>query len=353
MKLLKKNFKKGEVAVLIEDIDDLWYLSQVVEPGDNIKGKTSRKIKLQDKNQQNQRVYKKKVFLKIKTDKTEFHEYSNFLRISGVVVAGPEDVPIGSHHTFNIEVGTQISIIKDCWFSYQIKRIEDATKKKHKDILICVLDREKAFFALLKHQGYKILSELHGSVAKKTDADVKVSDYYGKIISNLREYKQRYKLTSIIVASPAFWKEELIKQIKDPELKKSITPATCNTAEEVAILELMKRTELQQVLKQDRIAKEVKLVEELLSLISKADQAVYGFKDTLNAAQSGAISKLLLSTDFIHSSRQSENFSSVSNLMKLVEECKGAIHIINSSNEAGSKLDGLGGVGAVLRYKIN
>jgi LysR family hydrogen peroxide-inducible transcriptional activator len=44
---------------------------------------------------------------------------------------------------------------------------------------------------------------------------------------------------------------------------------------------------------------------------------------------------------------------SIDSLMKIVDSTKGEILIINSDNEAGKKLDGLGGIAAILRYKLN
>ena len=38
--------------------------------------------------------------------------------------------------------------------------------------------------------------------------------------------------------------------------------------------------------------------------------------------------------------------------MKAVENAKGIVHIINSDHEGGKKLDGLGGVAGILRYRM-
>ena len=40
-------------------------------------------------------------------------------------------------------------------------------------------------------------------------------------------------------------------------------------------------------------------------------------------------------------------------MLNLVESMRGTINIISSDNDAGKKLDGLGGIGALLRYKLN
>ncbi len=160
-------------------------------------------------------------------------------------------------------------------------------------------------------------------------------------------------MKDIIVASPAFWKEELIKHIKNEQLKEKITQATCSSVSEGAINEVLKRGEVREVLKQDRIAKEVKQVDELLTEISKEGKACYGIKETEMAANAGAVRVLLVSDRFIQKMREKEEYDKLDNIMKTVDQMKGEIHIIFSEHDGGKKLDGLGGVGAILRYRIN
>ena len=353
MRILKKDLKHGEVSVKVENIDDLWYLSQLIDPADFVKGKTIRKIKLVGKDEKTVRVKKKPVYLKIKVEKVEFHEYSDMLRVSGIVEQGPEDIPRASHHTFNVETNTMVTIVKEKWLNYQVERLKQASFEKDLGILICALDRESATFALLKKQGYKILSDLAGDVSKKADTEIKESNFYSKIIKQLEDYVERYKIKQIILASPTFWKEELLKQIKNEELKQKITLATCNAVGKEAINEILKRPEVKNVLSKDRITKELKLVESLLEEISKNNLAVYGFEQTKYATNLGSVSEMLVSTEFIHQKRQQNTFLEIDKIMRMVESMKGTIHIINSKNQAGKKLDGLGGIAAKLRYKIS
>ena len=59
MKLLFKDIKKGEIRVKVENQEDLWYLSNIIDESDLIKGKTLRKIKLGEKEQRSQKIIKK------------------------------------------------------------------------------------------------------------------------------------------------------------------------------------------------------------------------------------------------------------------------------------------------------
>ena len=38
MKLMHSDFKKGEAKVKIENLDDLWYLNQIIDTKDLVKG---------------------------------------------------------------------------------------------------------------------------------------------------------------------------------------------------------------------------------------------------------------------------------------------------------------------------
>ncbi|MBU1204657.1 MAG: hypothetical protein KKE93_01995, partial [Nanoarchaeota archaeon] len=246
MKQIYFNLRKGELKLKVENMDDLWCLSHVIEPGDIVKGKTIRKIKIGETNQRKVNIVKKTVFIEIRVENVEFHEYSSVLRVSGTITQGPEDVTKGSYHTFNLEQGSIITIIKEKWLSFQIEKIKQASVETKK-ILICVLDRDNACFGLLKKQGFSLLSEIKGDVEKKADLKTKTGNFYNEVINKLYDYVERYKIENIILASPAFWKEDLMKNIKDGEIKKKITLATCSCSGKEAINEVLKRPEVKNV----------------------------------------------------------------------------------------------------------
>jgi len=351
MKIIHKDLKKGEIKVKVENMDDIWYLSHIIEKTDLVKGHTFRKIKFGKEGDRKAKVEKKRIFLTIEAEKTDYE--AELLRIAGIVKQGPEDVPKGSHHTFNIEENSILTIIKQNWLKYQLDKLKEASDVKSPDILICILDREEAIFALLKRKGYEILTTIKGEVAKK-DIEVKSKgSFYNEITKLLEEYSNRHKVKNIILASPSFWKEELIKQIKDQELKKKIIQATCSSVDKSAINEVLKRPEIKEVLKQDRISKELKIVENLLAEISKQGAASYGFKETKQSAEAGAVKELLITDTFIQKKRNQNKYPEIDNLMKLVDKMKGEIHVISGEHEGGKKLDGLGGIAAVLRFKMN
>ncbi len=352
MKLLYSNLKKGEVRVLTQSLDDLWYLSAIIEPKDIVKGKTLRKLKVASREEKSKEAVKKPIFIKIGVEKVEFSKYSNILRVSGVIKEAPEDVPLGEHHTFNIDDNTTITIIKENWLKYQLDKLKESCSEKKSSLLICVHDREEAYFALFKKYGYEILSHIKGEVQKKREESIKKENFYANVINKLKEYVERYSIKQIILASPSFWKEDLMKELEDNELKQKIILATCSSATKNGIDEVIKRPEAKEALKQERAAKEINKVEELFTEIAKNNLAVYGLKETENASIMGAVKELLITDTFIQKSRSGNFYSQVENIMKTVDKTKGEIEIISSEHEGGKKLDGLSGIAAILRFKI-
>ena len=69
MKTMHKDLKKGVFKIQVENREDLWYLSQVIDPGDRVRGKTIRKIKLGEDGDRNVKVIKKKIFLELMVEK--------------------------------------------------------------------------------------------------------------------------------------------------------------------------------------------------------------------------------------------------------------------------------------------
>jgi protein pelota len=350
MQIIRKNLRQGEVVVKIDHLDDLWDLSQLIDSDDLISGKTERKIKIGGggEGDRKQTVVKKTVFIELKVERVEFHKYSNNLRISGTIIEGPDDVPRGSYHTFDVEEGTIITIKKSEWANFQLDKLEEAVSSIKSKIIIVLFDREEAIFAILKNQGYEILSRIKGDVAKKGLDESGKKSFYSEIIKVLLEYNNRHFPESIILASPSFWKEYLMKEMPD-ELKKKVTLASCSDVEEGAIKEVLQRPELKKVLEKDKASKELTLVENLLAFVAK-DEACYGTKECFEKSEIGAVKELLVSYEFINKARLDGKHREIEKIMRISEKTGAKVFII-SSEAAEKKLLGLGGIAGILRWK--
>lgn len=366
MKIIHKDLKKGIIKLKVTRLDDLWAVYMVLKKGDTVTSQTTRKIKLakEDSRQKAQSIIKKKVKITLQVENVSFHKYSDILRISGIIIAAPEDIKKGSHHTISIQPESVLEINKS-WLNFEIQKLNDACAEKKSKVLICILDRDQACFAFLKEYGYDYLSEIEGDVQKKQEirtatqgpkarAQKPKSSFYQDIKNKIQEYLQRENIEHIIIASPAFFKENLLKELPTETQKKCIL-ATCHSFGKNAVEEVIKRTEVQTALKQERVAKETQLIQGLLKQISKQKLAIYGPEQTKKAIEYNAAKEIFISTDYIHKLKQDEDstkYEALTNLLKQAEKNNTQIHIISSENQAGKELDGLTGIAAILRFEI-
>ena len=201
MHIVKKDFRKGIVKIRIDDPDDFWYLNTIIETGDLVKGKTTRKIRIGDGD--NAKVAKKTLTLQIEAETVEYTSTS--LRVNGKIKDGPEDIPRDSYHAISLEIKEEYTIHKKNWFSYHKQKLEEATSKKY-NYLLCLLDREEAIFAITKKYGYKVLTKLKGTVPKKSREIAGTKDFQKeieemndddarlKIIKDWEKYRERKDL---------------------------------------------------------------------------------------------------------------------------------------------------------------
>jgi len=283
MRLLKQDYKHGEVRLQIEDQDDLWYLSSVLEPGDRLKGSTERKIKLggsEDKS----KVIKRRVTLTIRVDKTDYT--GEDLRALGSIIDGPDDMPRGSGHSFTLMAGDDVTIAKDEWPNYMRERLEESSKAR-RAVIAAMYDREQANVLLVTGRGVQELLTLKGDVSKKGLDDHKQGSFYAELVKELETLVQRYAPRAVILASPAFW-QEYMKQHLTPALAKISVFTTVSDSDKTAMKELLARPEVKSLLQDARATQELGYVEEIMSALSR-DRLAYGDADVKEAlASAGA-----------------------------------------------------------------
>ena len=178
MEIISADFKKGIAHLRITDPEDLWYLRQLIDPGDLITGKTTRKIKV---GEAETKSIKKTYTLKIEAENTELSPAGQNLRINGRIKESPEELPLNSYQSITLELASEFTLEKINWMEYQKQKLKEATEKKY-SYLLCVFDREEALLALTKKFGYEVLAKTQGEVQKKAKIQEIKKDFYEEII---------------------------------------------------------------------------------------------------------------------------------------------------------------------------
>ena len=149
---------------------------------------------------------------------------------------------LGSYHSFNVEVNDVITLTKGSWSNYQIKRLKDSAVPRKKSLLV-VFDREEAIIGVLSSKGFEKLSELKGDVKKKVDNSGGGDSFFKELAKAVEEYKERLKVDRIILGSPAFWKDYVLKELPEDLRKKTIS-CTVSGVYDSSIKELLKSSDL-------------------------------------------------------------------------------------------------------------
>ena len=265
MQILSYHPERGDIRVKAESLEDLWHLDHILEEGDCIKGKTFRRAEQKSDVLRPQRAEKKLVTLTIRAEKIDFHQYSNWLRVTGSIIEG-EDA--GSYHTINVEEGTVLTITKK-WRQYHLNRLREAVSESTKPkILIVVLDDEGADFGILRQFGLEEVATIYSRIPGKREPSQRKAakhHFYEEISKKITEYE-----LSVIVAGPGFTKEEFKKYFKEVH-GKDVMIESVSTTGRTGLYEVVKRGYIEKVYQDSKTAKDIQLVEQLFCEILKAE----------------------------------------------------------------------------------
>lgn len=352
MKIINQDTKEGIIEVIPETLDDLWHLSHIVEVGDNASSKTTRRIQDNTGDKlRSDRGVKKTFYLGLDIESINFHLFTGKLRLTGVITRGPEDlIPLGSHHTLEVKLNTPLTIKKERWPKWAIKRLNQAIEASKKlSAIIVVLEDDSATLGLMRQFGIEYYGPIKGHVSGKRIIDKNrqknIVQFYEKVIESITKFDS---LQNIIIAGPGFVKNDFYDYIKEKhkDLAEMAIVESTGAGGRNGISEVLKKGTVEKLTSENRVAQEMGAVNNLLEQIGRnSSKIAYGLKETQNAINLGAVSELLV----LDTKVASENMG---DLMDMVENMKGEVMVISSEHEGGKQLESLGGMAAVLRYEI-
>jgi protein pelota len=344
MRILSRDARQNELKVLPETIEDLWYLSRVIEPGDSVVGSSTRRFRVEGLRAESGE--RKHVKVKLLVEKAEFAEAANKLRLTGKILAGePEEfVSLGEHHTLDVEPHEAITIVKELG-AYQEHMLKEAVERsKEASVGIIAMDDEKATFAMLSHRGAEFSAEVRCHAEKRFPEkyDQQMREFLGEVAS----IAKGVQTGTIIVAGPGFVKENFKKFLenKHPDIAEKIVLEDASSAERSAVYEILRKGALKRALLKLKIQEEFLALEELKVNLAREELAVYGFEKTSQAIAANAVSEILVLDEEIRRREVSD----------LIEEArkKGArIVIFDSRDSAGEEFKTYR-VAALLRFKL-
>ncbi|MBP2132994.1 protein pelota [Methanomicrobium sp. W14] len=328
----------GEIRLFPENTDDLWHLEHLITPGCLVYATTFRSPENATDKARPEKQEKKAVRLGIRTEKIEFHRNSNRLRVMGIIEFGMD---CGFYHTISVEPGYEISVIKK-WSSLDLERIKRAVKSSVTGVIhIITIEEGSCEVYRIRQFGPEFGKSVLGGSGKREGLD-KRQEFFEEILDIMLA-----TTGPLVIAGPGFVKDDFMDFVKS---KDKGLASRCVTAEtrrigRGAVQEVIGLGILDKISEDLQLKREVLAMDELIRRISSDGNAAYGVKEVSASVDFGAAENVLVCDGIIRDDR-------IAKILEKAENMRTEITVLSTEFEPGKQLSALGGIAALLRYKI-
>ena len=343
---------RERVTLVPESLDDLWHLTYVIEPGDRVAGDTTRRIQRDDDDLRDTGGEREHMWVELDVSDVEFAKFANRLRVGGVIVDCSREDQLDFHHTLNVEPRTEIEVEK-VWKPDQNDRLEEAVEAtENPDVAITTVEEGEAHVHTVAQYGTEERATITGPTGKGEYARPRE-----ELFEELAGVLGRLDVDAILLAGPGFTKADALSYIEDedPDLAASVTTVDTAGVGDRGVHEVLKRGAVEEVQTQTRIAAEADLVDELTERIATGERVAYGPERVAEAAEYGAIEQLLVLDERLRVERGPDGDWSVDvdDVVETTEQKGGEVTVFSGEFDPGQQLKNLGGIAALLRYRID
>ena len=340
------------ITLVPESVDDLWHLQYVIEPGDRVAGDTTRRVRQDDDRVRDTGGQRESMWAVVAVEAVEFHRFANRLRVSGEIVACSREDQLGAHHTLNVEERAEVSIQK-FWKPDQLERLQEAVEASESpDVAIATVEEGEAYVHTVAQHGTEEKAAIVAPTGKGEYARSR-----DELFAELAAVLGRLDVEAIILAGPGFTKQDALDYLEEeaPAVAELVTMVDTSAAGDRGVHEVLKRGAVEDVQAESRIAREAELIDELLQRIKGGETAAYGPEQVEQAAEYGAVEHLLVLDERLRTERAGEGDWPVDadRLIESVDQQGGEVTVFSAAFDPGRQLANLGGVAALLRYRID
>ncbi|WP_225334443.1 mRNA surveillance protein pelota [Halomicrobium urmianum] len=342
---------RERVTVVPETLDDLWHLTYVIEPGDRVSGDTTRRIQRNDEDLRDTGGEREPMWVAIEVTDVEFAKFANRLRVGGEIVDCSREDQLGFHHTLNVEEHTELDVEK-VWKPDQEERLAEAeSATENPDVAIATVEEGEAHVHTVAQYGTESRATITGTTGKGDYARPRE-----ELFVELTDVLRRMDVDAYVLAGPGFTKQDALDYIRDkaPEVAEKTTTVDTSAVGDRGVHEVLKRGAVEEVQEETRIAEEADLIDELTERIATGAKVAYGSEAVAEAAEFGAIEELLIVDERLRRERSDEGEwdVDVDDVVRTTEQKGGDVTVFSSEFDPGRQLSNLGGIAALLRYRL-
>ncbi|AAT42774.1 pelota family protein [Picrophilus oshimae] len=331
--------KLETTEILIETQDDLWYIKNILNPGDIIEGIAYRRLEKRNDLERSKSTERIPIKVKIKIENLDFQPFTDKIKILGIIIDGDFS---GEHQSIMYGPGDTLKIYKNL---NEAERdfLNEAVKNEYSSGMIFVsLDEEAADIYLMRSYSLQDMAHIESNkTGKRYDLKYNEKQYFLDIIKALKNIKNVFLL---IVLGTGFEPEKLYNEIKKDPFFNNIDVKFYNTYDtgKSGVYNLLNSDATSNIIKESRMAKEKRILETFLRNLNSG-LSVYGYDEINNYLDNGAIDTLIISEEKFKMPETRELLNKASGIK---------IYIISNYTEPGEIIRSFGGYCAILRYKI-
>ncbi|EEQ86585.1 hypothetical protein RJZ56_006601 [Blastomyces dermatitidis] len=394
MRLIKNNIERdgsGSVTLYPEEPEDMWHCYNLIRPDDLLKASAIRRVTTTAATgtTSSSRVH---MTLQIRVKSLDFDPQNSQLHVSGRVVAENPYTKIGQHHTLDLELQRNFTLEKQVessseaggWDSVAVEMLKEAVDEggnRRAEAVAVVMQEGLAHICFIGQFQTVLKQKIELSIPRKrqggADHDKALTKFFQTTLDTLIRLLE-INVTSrqpsssgvstkpILLASPGFTAAGFQKHIQSaantsaPGLKgllQNIVVVHSSSGHMHSLAEVLQSPSVQTLLSNTKYAKETSLMDRFFSELRKeTNKATYGPREVESAVEQGAVGRgggvLIISNRLFRAQNVAERHRWVSLVDKVRDIEGGEVRVLSSDHESGRRLDGLGGIAALLTFPI-
>lgn len=311
--------------------------------------------------------------MQIRVTSIDFDPQAGQLHISGKVARENNIVKMGAFHTLDLELQRMFTIEKsEGWDSVALQVVDEAIKEDKEGVVPAVVMQEgMANICLITEHQTVLKQRVETRIPKKrsggaSNHDEALQKFYETTLRALNSHIDITQPRPILLASPGFTAAGFAKFIIDEATRKGEKAILANKKSFVVIHsssghlhslnEVLKSPEVLVKLKDTKYARETRLMDDFMTMLRKDDgRAWYGPIEVEKAVEKGAIGAgggVLLINNSLFRSYEIGTRKRWVTLVDKVKELGGDARVLSSDHESGKRLEGLGGIAAILTFPL-
>ncbi|MCJ1415438.1 Translation factor pelota [Xylographa parallela] len=375
MHLIKQHIERdgsGTITLKPEDPEDMWYAYNLIQPTDLLKAQALRRVVTTSATGSTSST-RMHITLLIRVRSTDFDPQASTLHVSGQIAAETPHAKIGQFHTLDLELQRNFTLEKaEGWDSVAREVVREACESgsKRMGAWAVVMQEGEAAIVGLGGERTVVRARVKVDVPRKKGGrghDKGLEKFFQTLLDTLLRHVDLAEALPVLLASPGYTAGLFQKFILETATrtgnkallaqKGSFLVVHSSSGNVHALNEVLQSPEVQARLKDTRYARETKLMDDFMTSLRKDDgRAWYGPKEVEMAVEKGAVGRgggvLLISNGLFRAQDVAIRKRWVTLVDKVKDDEGGEVRVLSSEHESGKRLEGLGGIAAILTFPL-